>query len=453
MFKSTFFGIVSVFVVCNFLWTLHILNTKNYFHNKSPTNISSFIATKNHLENKITNEIVVPKKQTKTKVSVLYPYNLAFSDINSEIGRWDNQRIYKIFDFALVGEKFGKLSSESVVCLATQSSIERLYSIVQVSKHWSGPISLAVFVSDNEEFFILQNYVTYLRLCFDFINDNISFHVLVPQSTSPLNTSQKHFAYTTSFDCHSPKVTLSKMLKTRSVESLKWRLRNVYPQNHLRNLARKGCQTKYVFLTDVDIVPSENIFTHLSAFLRSTTCVKMCAFVIPTYEIDSRAKFPGDKVELLRLVKKNLARPFHENVFIYNQFATNFSRWQKDSRTDVDTFISHNVTNFEFLYEPFYVAQDDSPPHDERFLGYGFTRNSQVYEMFIAGYTFHVLSPVFTCHWGLQMKKMKPAWREKQNNINRKRFESFKREILARYAKDNSSPLTQKFKTKSCTRK
>jgi Glycosyl-transferase for dystroglycan len=40
--------------------------------------------------------------------------------------------------------------------------------------------------------------------------------------------------------------------------------------------------------------------------------------------------------------------------------------------------ISHNVTNFEFLYEPFYVASDSVPPHDERFLGYGYTRNTQV---------------------------------------------------------------------------
>lgn len=40
--------------------------------------------------------------------------------------------------------------------------------------------------------------------------------------------------------------------------------------------------------------------------------------------------------------------------------------------------VSHNVTNFEFLYEPFYVAPDTVPPHDERFIGYGFTRNSQV---------------------------------------------------------------------------
>jgi len=36
------------------------------------------------------------------------------------------------------------------------------------------------------------------------------------------------------------------------------------------------------------------------------------------------------------------------------------------------------VTNFEFLYEPFYVAPDTVPGHDERFVGYGFTRNTQV---------------------------------------------------------------------------
>lgn len=41
-------------------------------------------------------------------------------------------------------------------------------------------------------------------------------------------------------------------------------------------------------------------------------------------------------------------------------------------------YVSHDVTNFEFLYEPFYVAKDIVPSHDERFMGYGYTRNTQV---------------------------------------------------------------------------
>lgn len=42
-------------------------------------------------------------------------------------------------------------------------------------------------------------------------------------------------------------------------------------------------------------------------------------------------------------------------------------------------YVSHDVTNFEFLYEPFYVAKDIVPAHDERFMGYGYTRNTQVW--------------------------------------------------------------------------
>lgn len=56
--------------------------------------------------------------------------------------------------------------------------------------------------------------------------------------------------------------------------------------------------------------------------------------------------------------------------------------------------------------------------------------------MFVAGYEFLVLSPVFTCHWGLQVKRSRPAWREHQNSLNRKQFETFKHEVFARYNKD-----------------
>ncbi|XP_049820105.1 beta-1,4-glucuronyltransferase 1-like [Aethina tumida] len=127
-------------------------------------------------------------------------------------------------------------------------------------------------------------------------------------------------------------------------------------------------------------------------------------------------------------------RPFHHKVFIYNQFVTNFTRWQNTVDENNDVHVSHPVTNFEFFYEPFYVAPDTVPPHDERFIGYG--TQEIVYEMYVAGYEFVVLSPIFTCHWGLQIKHTKPPWQEHQNNMNRKQFDGFKREIFAKYNKD-----------------
>ena len=50
------------------------------------------------------------------------------------------------------------------------------------------------------------------------------------------------------------------------------------------------------------------------------------------------------------------------------------------NQDDSVVHISHNVTNFEFFYEPFYVSLDTVPRYDERFVGYGFTRNTQVYQ-------------------------------------------------------------------------
>lgn len=64
--------------------------------------------------------------------------------------------------------------------------------------------------------------------------------------------------------------------------------------------------------------------------------------------------------------------------------------------------MSHSVTGRMNHYEPFYISSDEIPAHEERFVGYGFTRSSQVLEARISGWKFFVLTPVFAIHWGLQ---------------------------------------------------
>lgn len=305
---------------------------------------------------------------------------LIFGHLHLDAGRWDNSRQFKYYDFAVVGDQFDALSKVSVVTLATQSSIERLHSLVHVSQNWQGPISVALYAAGDDELYLMQLYITYLRNCYVSIREQVTFHLAIPRARPPTQLRHSLNADGGNFICDEPEATLKRLLKFRTAETAKWRIRNAYPQNHLRNLARKGGQTLHVFLTDIDIIPCINFTQHLNAFLRTAKCTKLCAYVIPTYEIDSRAKFPKDKLDLIRLSRKGLARPFHHKVFIYNQYATNFTRWEADGGLvgQTETVVSYNVTNFEFLYEPFYVATDEVPPHDERFLGYGFTRNTQV---------------------------------------------------------------------------
>ncbi|XP_026666902.1 beta-1,4-glucuronyltransferase 1 isoform X2 [Ceratina calcarata] len=305
--------------------------------------------------------------------------------LNVKLGRWDARRMFRTFDHVLVGLSFVELSQAYRVCLATQSSVEKLHSLVQAAHHWTGPMSVALYAAGDEEFEVLQKYLTYLRRCYEPIRERVTFSLAVPKLRQPTKQSME-FELPDMVDCAKPEGTLNEMMMNGiSSEQTNWRIRNVYPQNHMRNLARKNCQSDYVFLTDVDIVPSFNLTGALDEFLRKDTCDK-CAYVIPTYELDSRVRFPQNKTELVRLARKGLARPFHQKVFIHNQFATNFTRWLQDTTPNHKNYgnvrsgkvyVSHNVTNFEFLYEPFYVAKDIVPPHDERFMGYGYTRNTQ----------------------------------------------------------------------------
>jgi beta-1,4-glucuronyltransferase 1 len=264
----------------------------------------------------------------------------AFSGLDLRLGRWDARRMFKIFDFAVVGFKFPELSQQFHVCLATQSSVEKIYSLVQVAHHWAGPISVATYAAGDDELYVLQLYLSYLRQCFKPIRDRVSFHLVYPKERPPTHQKGIHGSDYSRFDCAKPEKTLHELLKLRTSDTVKWRVKNTYPQNHLRNVARKGCQNENVFLTDVDIIPSVNFAEHLDKFLRenrpkappkhrqmgTNTNSQLYAYVVPTYELDERVRFPINKTELIRLANKGLARPFHHKVFIYNQYATNFSK-------------------------------------------------------------------------------------------------------------------------------
>lgn len=244
-------------------------------------------------------------------------------DLN--LGRWDDNRKFKLFDNVVVGDRYIVQNNIHKTCLATQSSLEKLYSIIEVSNNWNGPISLAVFAAYEEELNSLLMYILYLRKCDKKIRENVSFHIGLAMERRTKNIFVD-MDYLEDLDCSNPGLVFQSLLKPLHKGLNFWRAKLPYPQNHMRNLARKNCQTKHVFLTDVDIIPSKGMAEELDDFMGKDSCAKMCAYVVPTYELDERVAFPTNKTELIRLAQKGLARPFHQKVFIYNQYATNFSR-------------------------------------------------------------------------------------------------------------------------------
>jgi len=85
---------------------------------------------------------------------------------------------------------------------------------------------------------------------------------------------------------------------------------------------------------------------------------------------------PADKTQLKEYIKKGWARQYHMEVFTQNQASSKLKNWEKrNSKKDVG--IAYSVS-FNFWYEPLYVARQGTPTFDERYVGYGMTRNTQV---------------------------------------------------------------------------
>jgi len=60
-------------------------------------------------------------------------------------------------------------------------------------------------------------------------------------------------------------------------------------------------------------------------------------------------------------------------------------RWEKNTEDVTDeVHVNHNVTKCTLGYEPFYVSRVGTPDYDERFIGYGSTRNTQVHHFYVS---------------------------------------------------------------------
>jgi len=364
------------------------------------------------------------------------------SPLDVSEGVLDKYRMFKSHMFHIKGEAWAELSQKRQVCLGAQTSLDRLDQLVELASTWTGPMSIAVF-APAQELPLAQRYLDYLRRCHRSISKQVAFHLVYPVEHPPEPSSDDLVGQ--SMDCSSPHSVLEALLATRPESLLKWRGSYPYPQNLLRNAAKSGCQTNYTYIPDIDMVPTPSMDLQLEQFL-STPEVRecgMCAYVVPTYEIaQDSPRLPHNKTELLALVGKKQARQFHQALYSINQKSSDLKKWEALEQTP-KLGTAYKVEKYIFKYEPLYVARAGTPQFDERFIGFGMTRNTQVYEMYVAGFKFHLLNNAFTSHWGFQSLKSRPSWRAKQQEENNARFDEFAREVTARYSRDPYKMLDQ----------
>ncbi|XP_076040898.1 beta-1,4-glucuronyltransferase 1-like [Oratosquilla oratoria] len=333
----------------------------------------------------------------------------------------DKSKSFKTHRHVVTGDLWRKKSHSRKTCLSTQVSADLLFNVARQAETWTGPISVAVFVPA-EDYTVAFLMMHYLRTCFPSVRERVTFHMTYPTDLPPKLLDNKRLQL---HHHGEPKGINRYIVRKIRTGRLHRKLKSLsYPQNLLRNEARTGCQSEFVFTPDADMIATPHLFENLEEFLGgrfAETCDK-CAFVIPVYEISAEVeRNPRNKDELLSFLKTGLARPFHVAVYSPNQANSHLDRWESEG-AETELQVLYNITTWMEKWEPVYVARAPVPNFDERFVGYGFTRNTQVYEMHLDGYTWHMLNNAFLNHRGFQTNQTYSKARWKQIQINSDKY-------------------------------
>ncbi|XP_045113961.1 beta-1,4-glucuronyltransferase 1-like isoform X2 [Portunus trituberculatus] len=315
--------------------------------------------------------------------------------------------------------------------LVTQCSLSRLHKLPPLAVHWQGPLSIAVFVLSGEVQAAVQTFHL-LRKCYPSVKENVTFSLVFPLN-SPTSPHIIPTANTT--PCH--KIFSPVHQDNYSFNGVQ------YPNNLLRNVARKATTTSHMMVVDVDITPNSGLHKSFLSFAKRKGLFKKFSkektvWVLPAYEVKNDAGIPETKEQLLTMKKKGLARPFYQELCLKCQKFTDYPAWEKEKAGRSGLSTAYEVL-WQSTYEPFYIASTKIPLYDERFRQYGFNRISQVCELHVAGFRFLVLDSAFVIHEGFKtvdsFHTTKDAEQEKNNIL----FRHFKAELKIKYPESSRS--------------
>uniref|UniRef100_A0A3Q3AJP8 LARGE xylosyl- and glucuronyltransferase 2 n=1 Tax=Kryptolebias marmoratus TaxID=37003 RepID=A0A3Q3AJP8_KRYMA len=232
------------------------------------------------------------------------------------------------------------------ITLVAQLSMDRLQMLEAICKHWEGPISLALYMSDAEA----QQFLRYAQAS-EILKKrkNVGYHIVYKEG-------------------------------------------QFYPVNLVRNIALKNANTPYVFLTDVDFLPMYGLYNYLR---KSVVQLDMAhtkkALVVPAFEtLRYRLSFPKSKAELLSMLDMGTLYTFRYHVWQKGHAPTNYAKW----RTSTTPY----KVEWEPDFEPYVVVRRNCPEYDQRFVGFGWNKVSHIMELDAEEYDLMVLPNAFMIH-------------------------------------------------------
>ncbi|XP_059730634.1 xylosyl- and glucuronyltransferase LARGE2 isoform X5 [Bos taurus] len=233
------------------------------------------------------------------------------------------------------------------VTLVAQLSMERLQMLEALCRHWPGPMSLALYLTDTEA----QQFLRFVE-------------------TSAVLSARQDVAY-----------------------HVVYREGSLYPINQLRNVALAQALTPYVFLSDIDFLPAYSLYDYLRASIEQLELDgrRKAALVVPAFEtLHYRFSFPSSKAELLTLLDAGSLYTFRYHEWPQGHAPTDYARWREAQ--------APYRVQWAADYEPYVVVPRDCPRYDPRFVGFGWNKVAHIIELDAQEYELLVLPEAFTIH-------------------------------------------------------
>jgi len=253
--------------------------------------------------------------------------------------------------------------------LISQCSASRLHHFVNLSHAWDGPMSLAVFVESSDSLFVVINYLLQVQLCLPLPLSTISIQLVMPLWSLT--------------DCCTqlPNVSCSNFVPEFHKH---WAgLRNYdgmedYPNNLLRNVAIDAAVSDYIFVVDIDMIPSSGLFSQFNKFIHKLPADKKIAFIVPVFEMKLESEVPADRDALIQMWDDGIIEPFYSKVCWECHNYTDYNKWHNLTLKHMKQINIAYMVEWHDPWEPFYIVEQNAPKYDEKFKNYGFNRISQV---------------------------------------------------------------------------
>jgi len=253
--------------------------------------------------------------------------------------------------------------------LVSQCSTSHLHRFLDLRLAWDGPVSLAVFVESSNNLFIVVNYLQRVQLCLPHALSKVTIQLVMPLLTS--------------VDCWTELVNVSCSNFSPAFNKLWAGIRNYdgvldYPNNLLRNVAVNAAMSDYIFVVDIDMIPSSGLFNQFHQFMTKQHADRKIAYVVPVFEMQQNSEIPPDRGTLLQMWDHGIIQPFYREVCWKCQQYTDYDMWHNLTLKHVEQINIAYMVEWHDPWEPFYIVDLKAPKYNEKFKNYGFNRISQV---------------------------------------------------------------------------